>query len=79
MSDTGKTKVSELAFELGKVTRRAIDNTNDKANPVELRKIANNLLDAGHEKVASDLLMLFVAGFEEGDPPERRTNPANRW
>jgi hypothetical protein len=78
MSDTGKTKVSELVFELGKVTRRAIDNTNDKANPVELRKFANNLLDAGHEKVASDLLMLFVAGFEEGDPPERRTNPENR-
>jgi len=78
MSDRGKTSIAELVFELGKVTRRAIDNTNDKANPVELTKIANNLLEAGHEKVASDLLMVFVAGFEEGDPPERRINPENR-
>jgi hypothetical protein len=78
MSDTGKTIIAELAFELGKVTRRAIDNSNGKANPVELTKMANNLLEAGHEKVASDLLMLFVAGFEEGDPPERRTNPETR-
>jgi hypothetical protein len=78
MSDTEKTKIAELAFELGKVTRRAMDNTNDVLNPVELTKIANNLLEAGHEKVATDLLMLFVAGFEEGDPPERRTNPENR-
>lgn len=67
-----KTTIAELAFELGKVTRRAIDNTSGEINPVELTKIANNLLEAGHEKVASDLLMLFVAGFEEGDPPERR-------
>lgn len=72
MIDTGQTRIAELAFELGKVTRRAIDNTHLKASPVELTVIANNLLEAGHEKVASDLLMLFVAGFEEGDPPERR-------
>jgi hypothetical protein len=78
MSDPGKAMIAELAFELGKVTRRAIDHTDDKASPVELTKIANNLLEAGHEKVASDLLMLFVAGFEEGDPPERRTHPENR-
>jgi hypothetical protein len=78
MSDAGKTMIAELAFELGKVTRRAIDHKNDKASPFELTKIANNLLEAGHEKVASDLLMLFVAGFEEGDPPERRTHPENR-
>jgi hypothetical protein len=70
--------ISELSFELGNVTRRAIDYTNDQAGPAELAKIANNLLEAGHEKVASDLLMLFVAGFEEGDPPERRTDPENR-
>jgi hypothetical protein len=78
MSDRGKTTIAELVFELGKVTRRAIDNANDKATPGELTKIANNLLEAGHEKVASDLLMVFVAGFEEGDPPERRINPENR-
>jgi hypothetical protein len=78
MSDKGKTTIAELVFELGKVTRRAIDSTNGKANPAELTKTANNLLEAGHEKVAPDLLMVFVAGFEEGDPPERRINPENR-
>ena len=78
MSERGKTTIAELLFELGKVTRRAIDNTNGNASPAELTKIANNLLEAGHEKVTSDLLMVFVAGFEEGDPPERRINPENR-
>jgi hypothetical protein len=78
MNDPGKTTIAELAFELGKVSRRALDNTNDKLKPAELTKIANNLLEAGHERVASDLLMVFVAGFEEGDPPERRSNPENR-
>jgi hypothetical protein len=78
MSEKGKPTIAELVFELGKVTRRATDNTNGKLNPVELSKIANNLLEAGHEKVASDLLMVFVAGFEEGDPPERRTHPEDR-
>jgi hypothetical protein len=78
MSDSGKTMIAELVFELGKVARRGIDNTNGKIQPVELTKIANNLLEAGHEKVANDLLMLFVAGFEEGDPPERRSSPESR-
>ncbi len=78
MSDKEKTAIAELVFELGKATRRAIDSASSMAKPVELTTIANNLLDAGHEKVASDLLMLFVAGFEEGDPPERRTDPENR-
>jgi hypothetical protein len=78
MSEKGISTIAELVFELGKVTRRAIDNTNGKATPVELSKIANNLLEAGDEKVAGDLLMVFVAGFEEGDPPERRTNPEGR-
>lgn len=78
MSDKVTTAMAELAFELGKVTRRAVDNTNGKIDPVELTRTANNLLEAGHEKVANDLLMVFVAGFEEGDPPERRSNPENR-
>lgn len=78
MSEKGNTTVAELAFELGKVTRRAFDNTNGKIAPAELTQIANNLLEAGHEKVASDLLLVFVAGFEEGDPPERRSHPENR-
>lgn len=78
MSDREKTEVAELAFALGKATRRAIDNANGKANAVELATMANHLLEAGHAKVASDMLMVFVAGFEEGDPPERRTDPENR-
>ncbi|QBE67585.1 hypothetical protein EWM63_29630 [Pseudoduganella lutea] len=71
--------VAELAFQLGKVTRHAIDNMDAKATPVEVTRIANNLLEAGNEKVANDLLMLFVAGFEEGIPPERRADPEGRW
>lgn len=78
MSDREKTAIAELAFELGKVTRRALDNTSGKLEPVAQTRIANNLLEAGHEKVASDVLMVFVAGFEEGDPPERRADPDNR-
>jgi len=78
MNDSGKTATAELAFELGKATRRALDNANGKIDPIELTKMANHLLEAGHEKVASDLLMVFVAGFEEGDPPERRADPENR-
>jgi hypothetical protein len=78
MSTAEKTMSAELAFALGKVTRHAIDNIDATASPVDLTKIANDLLEAGDEKVASDLLMLFVAGFEEGDPPERRTDPDSR-
>jgi hypothetical protein len=79
MSATEKTAIAELAFQLGKVTRHAFDNMDAKASPVELTKFANDLLEAGDEKVSGDLLMLFVAGFEEGDPPERRTDPEGRW
>lgn len=78
MSDRENTEIAELIFALGKATRRAIDKTSGKANPVELTNIGSNLLEAGHEKVPSELLMVFVAGFEEGDPPERRLNPENR-
>lgn len=78
MSERGNPQTAELVFKLGKVTRRAFDNGNDKLSPAELTKFANSLLEEGDEKVASDLLMLFVAGFEEGEPPERRTNPEDR-
>ena len=78
MSDTEKTAIAELVFALGKATRRAIETPGGKADPVDLTKIANNLLEAGHGKVAGDLLLVFVAGFEEGDPPERRLDPENR-
>lgn len=70
--------IAELAFKLGKVTRHAIDNTDAMKSPAELTKIANDLLEAGDEKVPNDLLLLFVAGFEEGVPPERRTDPESR-
>ncbi|QCP14690.1 hypothetical protein FCL38_13720 [Pseudoduganella umbonata] len=70
--------VAELVFELGKVTRHAIDRLDAGEQPINLTKIANDLLEAGDEKVANDLLLLFVAGFEEGDPPERRTDPESR-
>lgn len=76
--DAGKTTIAELLFELGKVTRRALDSKEGKIDPVELSKIANDLLEAGDGKIAGDLLMVFVAGFEEGDPPERRSNPSDR-
>jgi hypothetical protein len=78
MHDRENTSIAELVFALGKVTRRAFDTTNGKANPAELSKAANNLLEAGDEKVANELLMVFVAGFEEGDPPERREHPEDR-
>lgn len=78
MNSQEKTMIAELAFELGKVTRHAIDKMDAAATPVELTKIANDLLEAGHEKVAGDLLMLFVAGFEEGEPAERRADPDSR-
>jgi hypothetical protein len=77
MSTPEKTMIAELAFQLGKVTRHALDSKAE-ASPAELAKIANDLLEAGDEKVANDLLMLFVAGFEEGDPPERRADPESR-
>lgn len=69
---------AELAFQLGKIARHAIDNKDAVASPAELTRIATDLLEAGQGKVANDLLLLFVAGFEEGDPPERRTDPESR-
>ena len=78
MSERGNTTIAELLFELGKVTRRATDTTHGKADAAALSKMANNLLEAGDQKVANDLLLVFVAGFEEGDPPERRLHPEDR-
>jgi hypothetical protein len=78
MSDREKTAIAELVFGLGKATRRAFDNANAVSSPAELTKMANHLLEAGDQKVANDLLLVFVAGFEEGDPPERRIHPEDR-
>ena len=69
---------AELAFELGKITRHAFDEANPNADQHALSLFANSLLEAGDEKVVSDLLMVFVAGFEEGEPPERRAHPEDR-
>ncbi|WP_229518504.1 hypothetical protein [Massilia sp. PAMC28688] len=55
-----------------------MDNASDTASPAGLTRMANNLLEAGHDKVAGDMLLVFVAGFEEGEPPERRTDPESR-
>lgn len=78
MSTTETTTTTELAFALGKATRHAIDNMGATSSPSELTKIANDLLEAGDATVANDLLLLFVAGFEAGDPPERRADPDSR-
>ena len=78
MSDRENTDIAELTFALGKATRGAIDSASGIASPAELTKIASNLLEAGQDKVPNDLLMVFVAGFEEGNPPERRLDPENR-
>ena len=79
MSDREQTAIAELVFSLGKATRHAFDSESVNATPVALARIATNLLEAGLEKnVGSELMMVFVAGFEEGDPPERRVDPDNR-
>lgn len=78
MNDKEKTAIAELTYALGKATRRAIDSTSHAANPVDLAKIGSNLLEAGDGKIPGDLLLVFVAGFEEGSPPERRLDPENR-
>jgi len=78
MRDPEQTVSAELAFALGKITRRALDHSGETIDRPALSKFANNLLEAGHEKIATDLLMVFVAGFEEGDPPERRAALADR-
>jgi hypothetical protein len=84
MSDTRPNRnleqasIAEVIFELGKVTRRTSDQSSGTTDPATLSAFANNLLEAGHGKLAPDLLLVFVAGFEEGDPPERRSNPLDR-
>lgn len=78
MRDPEQAAIVELAFELGKATRRALDHAGERADERALAKFANNLLEAGDDKVPSDLLMVFVAAFQEGDPPERRTHPEDR-
>jgi hypothetical protein len=77
MRDPETTAIAELAFKLGKITRHAVDHAGDAGKP-NLTTFANDLLEAGDEKIASELLMVFVAGFHEGEPPERRAHPEDR-
>jgi len=78
MRDPENTAIAELAFKLGKVTRHAFDHAGGHAGEPNLTKFANDLLEAGDEKIPSELLMVFVAGFHEGEPPERRAHPEDR-
>ena len=78
MRDPEKATPAELAFQLGKITRHAMDHADGKADAAGLTAFANDLLEAGEGKVAADLLMVFVAGFHEGEPPERRAHPEDR-
>jgi hypothetical protein len=78
MHEPEKASPAELAFQLGKIARRAVDHADGKVGTAGLAAFANDLLEAGEGKVASELLMIFVAGFEEGDPPERRAHPEDR-
>ncbi len=73
MIDKEKTAAAELAFELGKITRHATGLGAGEADQIALAELANRLMEAGHEKVASDMLMVFVAGFQAEPQPDRRS------
>lgn len=65
MIDTEKTATVEMAFELGRLTRRAIHHCNDAAFRVELSTFASHLHTLGVQKIAREILSVFVAGFHE--------------
>lgn len=73
MIDKAKTITAELAFELGKITRHAMPPGADEAYRNQLAEFANRLMEAGHDKVAADMLMVFVAGFQAEPQPDRRS------
>ncbi|MES2902119.1 MAG: hypothetical protein V4723_20495 [Pseudomonadota bacterium] len=73
MRNTENTGAAELAFELGKITREAIGPRSEDGYRIELSEFANRLMEAGHDKVVADMLMVFVAGFHAAEPePDRR-------
>ncbi len=73
MHDYEKTAMAELAFKLGRITRQAMYQATETAQPLDLSKIAADVLELGHTQIAPDVLMMYVAGFHETDPrPERR-------
>lgn len=65
MNDLEKTKSVEMVFELGKLTRRALIHCNDDAFRVELSKFSMHLRNTGQERIAQDMLSVFIAGFHE--------------
>lgn len=73
MREAQSSAAAELAFELGKITRHAMGVRNDEAFRKELAELANRLMEAGHEKVAQDMLMVFVAGFQAEPQADRRS------
>ena len=73
MIDKEKTPTAELAFELGKITRHAMNPGAGEAYELELAEFANRLMEGGYDKVASDMLMVFVAGFQAEPQTDRRS------
>ncbi len=45
----------------------------DEAFRNHLAELANRMMEAGHEKIAQDMLMVFVAGFQAEPQPDRRS------
>jgi hypothetical protein len=74
MLDQEKTAMGELAFKLGRLTHQAMYHATQGQPPVDLSKIAAQVLELGDNEIAPDVLMMFVAGFHETEPRlERRT------
>lgn len=75
MLDQENTATVQLAFELGRITRHAMHRCIACDHQVELSNIAEQLLELGQDKIAPDVLMMFVAAFHETAPtPERRSD-----
>ena len=73
MHDQEKTTMAEMAFKLGRITRQAMYQATEGQKPLDLSKIAAEVLELGHTQIEPDVLMMFVAAFHETDPrPERR-------
>lgn len=72
MIDKEKTMRAELAFELGKITRHALNSGTGEASELALAELANRIMEAGHEMVEADMLLMFVTGFQAEPPADRR-------
>lgn len=73
MDHQEKNAMAELAFKLGRITRRAMDQASEGEHQPDLSRIAAEVLELGEATIAPDVLMMFVAGFHETvSRPERR-------